>query len=69
MEQSAASKELEQFARTVDSAYGDSITFLGRVPQINGVDEQLAQFIRDNPEATHDEVMFRYCKLAILEKD
>ena len=69
MEKSKASEELEQFARNVDGTHEDFVRFMGQVPQIDGVDEKLAEFIRENPDASHDDVLFRYCELAILRRD
>lgn len=69
MEKSKASRELEEFARGIDGTYDDFVTFMGLIPQRRGVDEKLAEFIRENPDASHDDVLFRYCELAILGRD
>lgn len=69
MEKSKASMELEEFARNVDGTHDDFVRFMGRIPQKKGVDEKLAEFIRENPDASHDDVLFRYCELAILGRD
>lgn len=48
MEQSAASRELEEFARNVEGPYDDFVLFMGLIPQRKGVDEKLAQYVRDH---------------------
>lgn len=66
MNQSKESKELEQFARNVAGTYGDFVLFMGNIPQKNGVDKQLVQYIRDNPQASHDDVLYKYLELTLL---
>lgn len=66
MRQSEESKELEQFARNVEGTYDDFILFMGQMPQRDGVDKQLVQYIRENPQASHDDVMFKYLELTVL---
>ena len=69
VEQSAASRELEEFARNVEGSYDDFVLFMGLIPQRKCVDEKLAQYVRDHPSATHDDVMYRYCEMAIIGRD
>lgn len=69
MKQSDASKALEEFARNVDGTHEDFIRFMGQVPQLDGVDGKLAEFIRENPDASHDDLLLRYCELAILGRE
>lgn len=69
IEKSKASIELEEFARNVDGTHDDFARFMGQVPQINGVDEKLVEFVRANPEASTSDVIERYCELAILGRD
>ena len=69
MEKSKASRELEEFARSIEGTYDDFVTFMGLIPQRKGVDEKLVEFIRANPEASTSDVIERYCELAILGRD
>ncbi len=64
IEKSKASEELEEFARNANGAHDDFVRFMGQVPQKKGVDERPAEFIRENPDASHDDVPLRYGELA-----
>ena len=68
MIQSIYSKELENFAKSLDDTYDDFIRFLGIVPQMKGVDQLLAEFVKEKPEATHDDIMLKYWEFTILNR-
>lgn len=69
MVKSKASIELEEFARSLDGTYDDFVRFMGEIPQKKGIDEKLAEFIHDNPDAGYEDLFYRYSELAILGRE
>ena len=68
MTKSEASKKLEEFARGMPDAYEDFIAFMGRGPQIHGVDDEMLRLIEDNPKCSHDDILMRYYSLTLLQQ-
>lgn len=68
MIKSVESKNLEEYAASLDKSYDDFVFAMGYVPQKRGIDKELWDFVEKN-KPNYDELMFEYSKLLGLYHD
>ncbi len=63
MIQSEESKKLQEYAKTTDRTYPDFVTMIGFVPQVDGFDKELWEFV-ERTKPNYDQLMQKYMELS-----
>lgn len=63
MMQSEASKKLQEYAKTTDRTYSDFVSMIGRLPQLDGIDEELWAYVEAN-HPNYDQLMETYARMS-----